>query len=193
VGNLNTTDHLIMRYLLEKNGIDDASAQFVPLGPNLYEALVRGQVDAGMVQEPALTLAQKEGSKLLVNFMSRKDTTEQLGGAYQFMGINTRQDVLEKKPETLQKLIRAVTKANQWIRTAPGSEIVKNIPEELVAGGDNAVFAASLDQFKLDLYPDNPRLDAASIQRVIDVQKLSGALEREVTVDKVFTNKLLGA
>jgi NitT/TauT family transport system substrate-binding protein len=192
VGNLNTTDHLIVRYLAEKNGIDDASVQFVALGPNLYDALVRGQVDAGMVQEPALTLAQREGSRVLVNFMSRADTTAQMGGAYQFMGLNTRPDVLEKRPETLKKLIRGLVQANRWIRSAPGSEIVKNIPEELVAGGDLDVFAASLDQFKSDLYPDNARLDAASIQRVIDVQKLSGALEREVAIDAVYTNSLLG-
>ena len=193
VGNLNTTDHLLVRYLMEKNGIDDASAQFVPLGPNLFDGLVRGQVDAGMVQEPALTLAQRQGSKMLVNFMSKKDSAEQLGGPYQFMGLNTRQDVVQKKPETLKKLIRGLVKANTWIRANPGAEIVKNIPEELVAGGELEVFAASLDQFKTDLYPDNPRLDGASIQRVIDVQKLSGALEREVTADKVFTNALLGS
>ena len=193
VGNLNTTDHYLARYVLEKHGVDDAAANFVALGPNLFDGLVRGQVDAGMVQEPALTLAQEQGSRVLVNFMSRKDTTEQLGGPYQFMGLHTRPEVIEKNPETLKKLIRGLTRASLWIRTNPGAEIVKHLPEELIAGGDAEVFARPLDQVKTDLYPEDPRLDPASVQRVIDALKLSGALEREVAVDNVYTNKLIGS
>lgn len=192
VANLNTSDHLLARYLLEKNGIHDA-AVFAPLGPNLFDGLRTGQVDAGLVQEPALTLLQEQGSRVLVNFMKRADVDRYLGGPYQFVGLNTRPDVIEKKPETLQKLIRALTRANNWVRTSPGAEIVKNLPEELVAGGDLAIFARSLDQVKQDLYPATLRLEQSSVQRVIDVQKAAGALGRDVAADRVYTNKLIGA
>ncbi len=191
IANLNTSDHLLARYLLEKNGVDDAAANFAPLGPNLFDGLRTGQVDAGLVQEPALTLLQEQGSRVLVNFMKRADVDRYLGGPYQFVGLNTRPDVIEKKPETLQKLIRGLTKANAWVRTAPGAEIVKNLPDELVAGGDLNVFARSLDQVKTDLYPASLRLEQDSVQRVIDVQKAAGALERDVAADKVYTNRLI--
>ena len=191
INNLNTTDHLLARLAMEKNGIDDASAQFVPVGANLFDALVRGQVDAGMVQEPALTLSLSRGSKLLVNFMTKKDSQEYLGGPYQFLGLNTRPEIVQQKPDLLKRIIRALDKANNWVRTTSGAEIAKNIAEELVAGGDLDVFAKSLDQFKLDLYPDTPRLDPAAIQRVIDAQKLSGAIDKDVKVEAVYTNALL--
>lgn len=193
VGNLNTTEHLMTRFLMEKNGIDDATGHFVALGPNLYDGLLKGQVDAGLVQEPALTLVQQQGYTVLVNFMSKKDTTEQFGGLYQFMGLNTRPDVLEKKPDTLKKLIRGLTKSMAYIRASSGAEIVKNLPEELVAGGDLVTFAKSLDLVKTDLYPTDLTLNKDAIQRVIDVQKLSGALMQDVQVDSLFTNKLIGA
>lgn len=193
VANLNTSDHLLARYLLERHGVDDAAAAFAPLGPNLFDGLRTGQVDAGLVQEPALTLLQEQGSRVLVNFMKRADVDRYLGGAYQFVGLNTRPDVVAKKPETLRKLIRALTKANAWVRANPGAEIVKNLPEELVAGGDLSIFARALDQVKSDLYPATLTLDQGSVQRVIDVQKLAGALERDVDATKVYSNSLIGA
>jgi len=42
--------------LLRKAGADPKRLQYATLGPNLYEALKAGHVEAGMVQEPALTL-----------------------------------------------------------------------------------------------------------------------------------------
>src|SRR5687768_14559865 len=68
VGNLATTDHLVAQYLLVKEGVDPNGVEFVALGPNVYEQLSRGQVDAAMVQEPSLTLLERGGGRVLVNF-----------------------------------------------------------------------------------------------------------------------------
>ncbi len=193
VGNLGTTDHLMAQYLLVKSGVSLESVEFVAAGPNLYDQLVRGQVEAGMVQEPSLTLVERAGGRVLVNFMKLSDTQKFLGGPYQFMGLNTRREVLQdpRKVETAQKLIRGLVRANRWIRDNPGSAIVKAIPAELVAGGDLEVFAASLDQYKRDLYPADARLVEDSIARVIDVQQQSGALEagKSVQPGQVYTNQ----
>jgi NitT/TauT family transport system substrate-binding protein len=195
VTNLGTTDHLMVQFVAKKEGVDPSGVEFVAVGPNLYDLLVKGEVDAGMVQEPALTLAQRAGAKLLVNFMSQQDAKQYLGGGYQFMGLNTRPDVLESKSETARKLIRGLVKANQWIRANPGAEIIKAAPTELVAGGDVAVFASSLDQFKADLYPAEGLLAEGDVQRVIDVQQESGALKdaAQFKAADLFTNALIKA
>lgn len=191
VGNLGTTDHLMAQYVLVREGVDPSSVEFVALGPNLYEQLVRGQVDADMVQEPSLTLIQRAGGRVLVNFMRLEDTQRVLGGPYQFMGLNTRPEVLASKAETARKLIRGLIKANRWILESPGSAIVKAIPSELVAGGDLDLFAAALDRYKRDLYPADGKLDPDSVARVIDVQRQSGAIEpgTALRAEQVFTNQ----
>jgi NitT/TauT family transport system substrate-binding protein len=193
VANLGTTDHLMTQYLLTKEGVDPASVEFVALGPNLYEQLSRGQVEAGMVQEPSLTLLERAGGQVLVNFMRLEDTQRFLGGPYQFMGLNTRPDVLATKAETGRKLARALIRANRWIVENPGAAVVQAATDELVAGGDVELFAAALDRYKQDLYPTDGRLVLDSIQRVIDVQQQSGAIEPGQTVrpDQVFTNQYL--
>lgn len=190
VGNLGTTDQLMTKYLLKKAGVDDTTVEFVALGPNLYTQLVNGQVDAGMVQEPSLTLLERAGGRVLVNFMQLADAQRELGGPYQFMGLNTRPQVLQSKGETARKLIRGLILGNRWILENPGSAIVKAAPEELVAGGDVEVFAAALDRYKRDLYPSDGKVSIDSVKRVIDVQQQSGALEAGQTVrpEQVFTN-----
>jgi NitT/TauT family transport system substrate-binding protein len=193
VANLGTTDQLMAQYLLTKEGVNPDSVEFVALGPNLYDQVVRGQVEAGMVQEPSLTLIERAGGRVLVNFMKLDDTQRFLGGPYQFMGLNTRPDVLATKAATGEKLVRGLIRANQWILENPGAAIVRAAPEDIVAGGDVEVFAAALDRYKADLYPADGKLVADSIQRVIDVQQQSGAIEPGQTVraDQVFTNQYL--
>jgi NitT/TauT family transport system substrate-binding protein len=193
VANLGTTDHLLAQFLLTKAGVDPAKVEFVALGPNLYDILLRGEVDAGMVQDPALTLLQQNGGKVLVNLMSKADAQQHLGGAYQFMGLNTRPEVLEKKQETAKKLIRGLVKAQAWINSNPGSEIVKAAPTELVAGGDLNIFAASLDKFKADLYPTDGVLQEASVNQVLEIQRQSGALKDAppFKASDLFTNALV--
>jgi len=193
VANLGTTDHLMTLYLLTREGVDPASVEFVALGPNLYEQLVRGQVEAGMVQEPSLTLVERAGGRVLVNFMRLNDAQRTLGGPYQFMGLNTRPEVLAAKADTARKLIRGLVRANRWMLDNPSTAIVQAVPADLVAGGELELFAATLDRHKRDLYPADGRLMLDSVQRVIDVQQQSGAIELGQTVrpDQVFTNQYL--
>lgn len=190
VGNLGTTDHFLALYLLTREGVDPESVEFVASGPNLYEQLNRGQVEAGMVQEPSLTLIERAGGRVLVNFMRLEDVHRALGGPYQFLALSTRSDVLQAQAETARKLIRGLVNANRWVVASPGPDIVKSMPEELVAGGDVDTFAAVLDRYKADLYPRDARLALDPVQRVIDVQTQSGAIEPgSVQAERLFTNR----
>ncbi len=55
VSGLGNADHALTIYLLRQAKADPAKVKFATMGVNLLEALRQGQVDAGMVQEPALT------------------------------------------------------------------------------------------------------------------------------------------
>jgi len=193
VAAVGTTDQLLARYLLTKAGVDPDSVEWAVLGPNLYDVLLRGQVEAGMVQEPSLTLLQKAGGKPLVNFMNLKDTEQWLGSAYQFMGLNTRTDVLETQADVGGKLVRALVKANQWVLGSPGSRVVDVAPPEIVSGGDIQTFADAIDRYKVDLFPADGKIAIDAVQRVLDVQLSSGALKQDagVKAEDLFTNKFV--
>src|SRR5205085_8205436 len=77
-------------FLMKKAGADGKKVQFAVLGPNIYDPVRLGQVDAAWVSEPALSLLIKHGSRALVNFMRMEEAQKYLGGSYEFMGISAR-------------------------------------------------------------------------------------------------------
>src|SRR5690349_14248 len=87
---LGNADHSLTLYLLKEAGADAAKVQFATMGVNLFEALRQGQIDAGVVQEPALTLLKSAGARVLVNAMDPEDAKRHLGGSYEFMGVAVR-------------------------------------------------------------------------------------------------------
>src|SRR5438552_16870058 len=83
---LGNADHSLTLYLLKEAGADAAKVQFATMGVNLFEALRQGQIDAGVVQEPALTLLARSGGRVLMNGMDLADAQKYFGGSYEFMG-----------------------------------------------------------------------------------------------------------
>lgn len=193
VGNLGATDHLLVQLLLRKSGIDPEKVSFVSLGPNILQTLLSGQVEAAMVQEPALTLASRKGARVLVNFMDRHQAQTVLGGQYQFMGLITRPDVIAQNPSLVQRMSNAVVKANRFISKESGSTIAALIPESLLVGGDPALLGEILDQFKGHLYPADGRIQSEDVARVIEAQRASGLLPAAGVpeLSLLFTNEFV--
>jgi NitT/TauT family transport system substrate-binding protein len=75
---------------MKRAGADPDRVRFATLGANLYEPLRLGQVDAGMVQEPALTLITGGGGGVIANMMDIEEANRYLGGPYEFMGVAVR-------------------------------------------------------------------------------------------------------
>src|SRR2546429_1716714 len=87
---LGNADHALTLYLLKQAGADAQKVQFATVGVNLLEALRQGQMDVGVVQEPALTLLRRSGARVLMNGMDLEDARQYLGGSFEFMGVAVR-------------------------------------------------------------------------------------------------------
>lgn len=194
INNLGTTEHYLARSLLTRANVDPEKVEFVALGPNLYEQLLQVQVETGLVQESSLTPLLKAGGKGLVNLMDLKESRARLGGAYQFMALNTRSEVHEARTETARMLVRGIVKANRWVIDQPGARIVEAIPKDLVASASVDVFAEVLDKHKFDLNQPDGIIQTDAVQRVIDVRKASVALatDRAISAEDLFTTRLVG-
>src|SRR5688572_5338697 len=102
VSALGNADHALTLFLLKQAGADAQKVQFATMGVNLLEALRQGQIDVGLVQEPALTLLTKAGARVLVNGMDLEDAKNYLGGAFEFMGVAVRtKEIEQRKPEMI--------------------------------------------------------------------------------------------
>jgi NitT/TauT family transport system substrate-binding protein len=191
VSGLGNADHVLALYLLKKAGADTARTRFATIGTNLFEALRRGQVDAGMVQEPALTLLQEAGGRVIFNAMDIADANRVLGGAFEFMGVAVRAAERDRRLDEMRRLSRALAAGLRDTRDIPVEEVVAALPRELIAGGDWGRLGVMLERYRASLYPDAVHLDTAAAQRVVVSQREAGVLTKEVDLAVLLDHAVL--
>jgi NitT/TauT family transport system substrate-binding protein len=193
VSALGNADHALMLYLLRRAGVDPAKVQFATMGTNLLEAVRQGQVDVGLVQEPALTLIEKAGGRVLVNGMDSKDAERFLGGPYEFMGVAVRTAEIPARREEMQKLARALASALPTVQSMAPEDLVKALPRELTTGGDTGEIRDSLARYRAALYPTDPKIDLAASNRVAESLKVAGLLKEDTQPSGLYDTSIVGA
>src|SRR5262249_2035215 len=172
---LGNADHALTLYLLKQARADAAKVRFAILGVNLLEALRQGQIDAGLVQEPALTLVQRAGGRVLMNAMDLDDAKNHLGGAFEFMGVAVRTKEIEQRRPEMVALAKALGDALKALRTMSGEEVVAAFPKEMTTGLDLKEFAEIIARHRASLYPDTVKIDIEAARRV-EQSLLAGGL-----------------
>ncbi len=190
---LGNADHQLTAYLLKRAGVDPDAVRFAVLGPNLFEALRLGQVDAGMVQEPAATLVERAGGKVLVNLMDPEQARRHLGGLYAHMGVSVRRAEWTSRLQEMRALARALRRALRLIRYGTPRLIVDSLPAELIAGGDRALLEQILARRRRVLYTEDGRIELEAVRRVAEVARLTGAIAQDVDVGQLVTTAILEA
>ncbi|HLM14233.1 MAG TPA: ABC transporter substrate-binding protein, partial [Reyranella sp.] len=128
VNALGTADHALTLYLLKQAGADARKVQFATMGVNLLEALRQGQVDVGLVQEPALTLVKRAGGRVLMNAMDLEEAKSHLGGSFEFMGVAVRAKEIEQRKPEMIALTKALAEALKALRTMSGDQLSASFP-----------------------------------------------------------------
>lgn len=177
ISGLGNADHALLLYLLDQASADANSVRYAAIGTNLFDALRIGQVDAAMLQEPALSLITQAGGRELVNFMEIDEARRHLGGAYEFMGVAVRSEERDRRLPEMRNLAAALEAGLADTRTLPPADIVAALPGALVAGGDVNQLERIIDRYRLSLYPKSVRVDREAAERVVQAQQVAGLLQ----------------
>jgi len=177
ISGLGNADHALLLFLLRQAGVDTRKVRFAAIGTNVFEALRLGQVDAAMVQEPALSLAVQAGGRELVNFMEIEQARKYLGGAYEFMGVSVRAKERDQRLSEMRRLATALRKGLADTRTISPDDIVAALPKALVAGGDMDQLKQIISRYRLSLYPESVTIDVAASERVVKAQEVAEVLK----------------
>ncbi len=180
-------------YLLKQAGADASKVQFATMGVNLLEALRQGQIDAGLVQEPALTLLQRAGARVLVNAMDLEDAKKYLGGSFEFMGVAVRTKEIEQRKADMTALTRALADALKSLRTMSGDQLIGALPKEMTTGLDVKEFGDILVRYRDSLYPETVNIDVAASQRVAQSLIAGGLIPANANISGLLDTSIAGS
>lgn len=176
ISGLGNADHALTLFLMKKAGADSSKVQFATIGTNLLEALRQGQLDAGLVQEPALTLITQAGGKVLVNAMDTADAQKYLGGNYEFMGVAVRAAEIDRRKDEMQALVKGLQSALVAVQQVTPDDLVKALPPEMTTGADLGQMRDILGRYRASLYPTAVTMDRAAEDRVAQSLTIAGLL-----------------
>ncbi len=177
ISGLGNADHALLLFLLDRAQVDASQVRFATIGTNVFDALRIGQVDAAMVQEPALTLIVAAGGRELVNFMDIDEARSHLGGPYEFMGVSVRASERDERLPEMRRLAAALAAGLADTRTLPPGDIVAALPPALIAGSDVEQLTQIIERYRQSLYPEQVTIEVDAARRVVQAQELAGLLE----------------
>jgi sulfonate transport system substrate-binding protein len=189
---LANADHALTLYLLKQAGADPAKVRFATMGVNLLEALRQGQIDVGLVQEPALTVLRRAGARVLVNGMDMEDAKRFLGGAFEFMGIAVRTREIERRRPEMVALVTALTAALKAVQTMSGADVAGAFPKAMTTGLDLKEFADIIAQHRASLYPDDVAIDLEAAKRVEQSLRVGGLLKPGASMAGLHDSSVAG-
>src|SRR6266540_3322199 len=192
VSALGNADHALTLYLLKQAGADAQKVKFATMGVNLLEALRQGQIDVGVVQEPALTLLRRAGARVLVNAMDLEDAKHHLGGSFEFMGVAVRAKEIERRKPEMVALTKALADSLKALRGMTGDQLSAALPKEMTTGLDLKELGEIIAQHRDSLYPETVNIDLDAAKRVEQSLIAGGLMKPGASMSGLHDTSIVG-
>lgn len=182
VTSLGSGTHMALNALLAKVGLKPSDVEVVAVGTStMPPALENGSIDAAINFDPftAHVLLQGKGY-VLFDLATEKDTHWLYGTDYPFTALVTRREVIQQKPDLVQRMVNAIVQAERYIQASDPEQIYQGLPEEY--RGDKEAYIQSLIHSKPTLIADG-QLSEAALATVLTSLIESGSLEAKSQVD----------
>ena len=166
-----------MRAILTQSGIDPAQTTLLTVGTqgSMFAALKAGRISAGLLNPPQNFIAYREGLKHLAfagNYIRLPST-----------GLVTLKETLERSPDQVRRVIRALTRARSFARENKAATVT--ILKRFLSMDDEELVAKIYDYHKRAETADG-KIDAALASETIRDTRQAEGITREIPVNQVF-------
>ncbi len=161
--------HLMTEVVLHKYNIPRNSVNLVPVGlsQTFIAAMQTRRIDGGTTVEPWVTYVVKKGlGHVLVDAVGAKGTGELYGGSRPHQVLWTRTDYLRSNPSLVEKVLRAVARANTHILNTPFEQLKPQVPKVML--GDDPDLALTALQNLIPAFSPTIVATTAGVQRALD-------------------------
>jgi NitT/TauT family transport system substrate-binding protein len=186
--------HFLTMDILARAGLkpSDASYLAVGAGNTFITAMEQDRTQAGMTQEPTVSiLIERKDAHILVDMRTAADTQKALGGDYPGSSIYVRNDWIQSHKDTAAKLSQAFQRALQYMASHSAEEIADKMPASYY-NGNKALYVASL-KTSLPGFTKDGRMPEDGPKTVIEVlNKFSKDIQgKNIDLSKTYTNEFI--
>ncbi len=141
VSSLGGGTHSAVLSLMKQAGMNPNDVEFVAAKDKLADMWDKKQISAAMHVDPQITeLTGSNKAWTLYDFRKTKDTVNLYGTGYPLGTLVTRQEILEKNPELVKRVVQAIQKGSDFIKGHSPAEIANTLPAEYKAGFDPKLY-----------------------------------------------------
>ena len=176
VSNYGATSDVAARMMMKHGGIDpEKELKIIQLGAERgrYAALKEGIVDVAVLSPPTDTDAQRNGFRVLSRFYELYKLP--------FTGIGANLKKLKEKPDEVKRMIRAMLKANRFVR-ANREGTIQTMMDWIKVDRESA--AATYDS-TWKIFSEDGSISESGLKLVIDQGREAMKIERPVALSEV--------
>lgn len=196
VNALGAASHVAGLAMIRKAGLKDSDVVFLGVGaggdPATWISQVEsGNFDAGVTWEPTSSyLISRQAAFPLVDIRDNATHEKWIGKNASSMILVVSNNAIAKRPEIIQRVVRALKKATEFIQKHSASEVAA-----VTANGfkmDPAILAKVLEPIKDNFSPDGS-ISRSGIALEVDLALGGGILSKKLTYDEMVSTKFAGS
>jgi NitT/TauT family transport system substrate-binding protein len=176
VSNYGATSDVAARMMMKHGGVDpEKELKIIQLGGERgrYAALKEGIVDVAVLSPPTDTDAQRNGFRVLSRFYELYKLP--------FTGIGANLKKLKEKPDEVKRMIRAMLKANRFVR-ANREGTIQTMMDWIKVDRESA--AATYDS-TWKIFSEDGSISESGLKLVVDQGREAMKIERPVALSEV--------
>jgi NitT/TauT family transport system substrate-binding protein len=176
VSNYGATSDVAARMMMKHGGVDpEKELKIIQLGAERgrYAALKEGIVDVAVLSPPTDTDAQRNGFRVLSRFYELYKLP--------FTGVGTNLKKLKEKPDEVKRMVRAMLKANRFVRSNREGTI-QTMMDWIKVDRESAT--ATYDS-TWKIFSEDGSISESGLKLVIDQGRESMKIERPVALTEV--------
>lgn len=174
--------YMTLEYVIRKNGLDPEKD--TTLDNSIQYALMAGAFTSGTgdyvtMFEPTATMMETEGKGYIVASVGKES------GEISYTGYTAKKSFIEKNPDTIAKLTKALYRGQQWVAAHSAAEIAKAVAPSFPDTDEKLLTTVAQRYKDIDAWSHTPVVNPDAFALLQEVMTQAGELKQNVPYDKV--------
>ena len=177
--------YMTFEYVLKKNGINPQTG--VNLDDSIKFDLMAGAFSSGDAEyvtlfEPTASMTEAAGKGYVVASVGKES------GEIPYTAYCAKRSYIQNNKETVEGFTRAIYRGQKWVKEHTAQEIAEKIKDFFPSTTVEAL-AESVQSYKdIDAWNETPYLKKEALDKLQEVMKEAGELEKEAPYEKIVNN-----